>query len=142
MLNQTSIYALRAMGYLAIQKDASPVLSADIAAEMDIPKNFLSKIINRLVQASLVKAVRGRHGGVSLAKPAATIRLHDVVTLFMRIDDFSNCFLGRTACDGGCGLHARWRIISQQFEKLLNETTVDQIYGTSSAHSIIGLPPK
>ena len=141
MLNQTAIYALRAMGYLATQKNSAPILSADIAAEMDIPRNFLSKIINRLVQAGLVSAVRGRHGGVSLGKPAATIRLYDVVTLFMRIDDFSNCFLGRKACDGGCGLHTRWQIISNQFEKLLNDTTVDQIYGTSTAHQIIDDAP-
>lgn len=132
MLNQTAIYALRAMGFLALQKDSSPILSAHIATEMEIPRNFLSKIINRLVQEGLVNAVRGRHGGVSLAKPAVQIRLYDVVTLFMRIDDFTNCFLGMNACDGGCGLHARWRTISDEFKKLLFDTTVDQIYGSAA----------
>ena len=137
MLNQTAIYALRAAGYLAQQKDTAPVLSAHIASKMSIPRNFLSKIINRLEQGGLVNTVRGRRGGVSLARPANRIRLYDVVTLFMRIDDFSNCFLGMHACDGSCGLHARWNIISEQFEKLLNDTTVDQIYGPVAAHGIM-----
>ena len=127
MLNQTSIYALRAMGFLAQQKENQPVLSSAIAEEMKIPKNFLSKIINRLVQSGLLNATRGRNGGVTLAKPATQIKLYDVVALFMKIEDFKQCFLGLKKCDGSCGLHLRWQIISEQYEKLMNETTVDQV---------------
>ena len=127
MLNQTSIYALRAMGFLATHKDNHPILSSTIAREMDIPRNFLSKILNRLVQDGLVQAIRGRNGGVALAKPAAQTRLYDVVSLFMAINDFNKCLLGRKICDGSCGMHLRWKIISEQFEKIMNETTVDQI---------------
>ena len=127
MLNQTSIYALRAMGFLASQKDNSPVLSSVIADEMKIPKNFLSKILNRLVQGGLVQGLRGRNGGVSLARPAAEIKLYDIVNLFMRVEDFKRCFLGRNDCDGSCGLHIRWQIIAEQYEKMMNETTVEQL---------------
>jgi Rrf2 family protein len=127
MINQTAIYALRAMGFLAQQKDSAPVLSSTIAKEMEIPRNFLSKILNRLTQAGLIQAIRGRNGGVALNKPASQIRLYEVVQLFMKIDDFKTCFLGLKRCDGACGLHIRWRIISEQFDKLLNDTTIDQI---------------
>jgi len=128
MLNQTSIYALRAMGFLARQKDSSPVLSSLIADEMKIPKNFLSKILNRLVQGGLVLALRGRNGGVSLARPAAQIKLYDIVNLFMKVEDFKRCFLGLNECDGSCGLHIRWQIIAEQYEKMMNETTVEQMF--------------
>lgn len=127
MLNQTSIYAIRAMGFLARKNEKKPILSSTIAKEMDIPKNFLSKILNRLVQSDLVVATRGRNGGVALAKPASEIKLNDIVTLFMKVDDFKNCFLGLNKCNGSCGLHIRWKIISEQFEKMLNDTTADQI---------------
>ena len=128
MLNQTAIYALRAMGFLASQDRDEPVLSSVIAEEMDIPKNFLSKILNRLSQAHLIVATRGRRGGVMLAKPSGEIQLYEVADLFMKIDDNSKCLLGLKNCDGACGLHLRWRIISEQFEKILNETTIDQIF--------------
>ena len=128
MLNQTAIYALRAMGYLAQQENAGPVLSSLIAKEMEIPHNFLSKILNRLTQAGLIAATRGRNGGVNLARPANEIKLHDIVNLFMSVDDYKRCMLGLNDCDGSCGLHLRWRIISEQFEKILNETTIDQIF--------------
>lgn len=128
MLNQTAIYALRAMGYLANQDSGEPVLSAVIAKEMDIPQNFLSKILNRLTQSGMVEAIRGRNGGVKLATPAKKIKLYDVVNLFMTVDDFKKCMLGLNHCDGSCGLHLRWRIISEQYDKILNETSIDQIY--------------
>lgn len=128
MLNQTAIYALRAMGYLASLDPGRPVLSSLIAQEMEIPQNFLSKILNRLTQARLIEAIRGRNGGVKLAQPASDIKLYDVVNLFMTVDDYKKCMLGLNQCDGSCGLHLRWRIISEQFDKILNDTTIDQIY--------------
>lgn len=128
MLSQTAIYSLRAMGFLASQDADEPILSSLIAKEMEIPQNFLSKILNRLTQAGLIEAIRGRNGGVKLAKPASEILLYDVVNLFMTVDDFKKCMLGLNRCDGSCGLHLRWRIISEQFDKILNGTTIDQIY--------------
>ena len=127
MLNQTAIYALRAMGFLAAHNTGKPVQSALISKEMDIPHNFLLKILNRLSQTGLIYAVRGRGGGVKLSRPASEILLYDVVNLFMKVDDFKKCLLGTHTCDGSCGLHFRWQIVSEQFEKLLNETTIDQI---------------
>ena len=127
MLNQTAVYAVRAMGFLAQQEPGELVLSSTIADEMDIPRNFLSKILNRLAQAGLIHTTRGRSGGVALARPASEILLNDVVQLFMKVNDYKQCFLGMSKCDGSCGLHLRWRIISEQFEQMLNDTTIDQI---------------
>jgi len=126
MLNQTAIYAIRAMGFLAQQDTKEPVLSSTIASEMKIPRNFLSKILNRLAQAGLILATRGRGGGVMLSRPKSDIFLYEVVNLFMKVDDYKRCLLGMNNCDGSCGLHHRWRIIAKQFEKMLNETTIAQ----------------
>ncbi len=127
MLNQTAIYAVRAMGFMAKQDIDHPILSSTIASNMNIPRNFLSKIINRLSQAGLVLASRGRGGGVKLGRPAADIMLREVVELFMKVDDYQSCFMGLKSCDGSCGVHVRWKIISEQFQKMLDDTTVDQI---------------
>jgi Rrf2 family protein len=124
MLNQTAIYAIRAMGFLAKQDSKTPVLSSIIAKKMKIPNNFLSKILNRLGQAGLVVTTRGRGGGIMLSRSPSKIYLFEVVNLFMKIDDFKRCLLGMGNCNGSCGLHRRWRIISDQFEKMLGETTI------------------
>lgn len=127
MLNQTAIYAIRAMGFLAEQEEGIPVLSSTIAHEMEIPKNFLSKILNRLVQAGIIRSIRGRRGGFVLAVAPSEIKVRDVADLFMKLDDFKQCFLGLSQCNGSCSLHIRWKIIVEQFEKLLDETTVDRV---------------
>ena len=127
MLNQTAIYAIRAMGFLAEQKEGLPVLSSTIAEEMEIPKNFLSKILNRLVQAGIIRSIRGRRGGFVIALAPSEIRVRDVADLFMKLDDFKKCFLGLSRCNGSCGIHIRWKIIIEQFEMLLDETTVDRV---------------
>jgi len=132
VLNQTAVYAVRAIGFLAKQEQDSPILSATIASDMNIPRNFLSKIVNRMVQAGLLLASRGRGGGIKLARPGSDIFLYEVVELFMKVDDHKKCLLGLKTCDGSCGLHFRWRIVSEQFEKLLHDTSVDQVFQPGS----------
>jgi Rrf2 family protein len=127
MLNKTAIYAIRAMKFLAEQNSEKPVLSSTIASEMNIPHNFLSKILNRLTQAGVIVSTRGRGGGVTLSNPSSDIFLFEVVNLFMKVDDYKRCLLGLNKCDGRCGLHSHWRIITKQFEKMLNETSIAQL---------------
>ncbi len=128
VLPQTAIYAIRAMGYMASRTNEKPLLSRTIAEEMQIPTNFLSKILHRLVQSGLIQSIRGRNGGFVLAKPASGIFIRDIVDLFMQIDDQTHCLLGLKKCDGKCGLHHRWSNISEQFEMMLNETAIDKIF--------------
>ncbi len=127
MLSQTGIYAIRAMGYIASEKDNKPLLSRIIAEETQIPANFLSKILNRLAQAGLIRSIRGRNGGFVMAKPPSEVSVREVVNLFMQLDDYKRCFLGLQKCDGSCGLHHRWSNITEQFELMLDEITIDKV---------------
>ena len=127
MLSQTATYALQAMAFLAAHKDEGPILSQTISEEMKIPKNFLSKILNRLVQEGLIQSIRGTGGGFVLAKNPSKITMRDVVSLFMRLDDYKKCFLALKKCDGSCALHPRWKGISEQIEAMLDETTIDKM---------------
>ena len=46
---------------------------------MDIPGDFLAKILKTLVRSKLVKSVRGSHGGYSLAVPASQVSFLNVI---------------------------------------------------------------
>ena len=128
MLSQTSLYAIRAMGYLASESgiDKKPVLGKIIAKEMQIPANFLSKILNRLVHAGLIRSIRGRNGGFVIDRPTSEIYVREIIDLFMHLDCHEDCFLNINKCDGTCGFHFRWRIITDQMEKILDEVTIDK----------------
>lgn len=127
MLSQTATYALLAMGFLAKHHNEGPVLTRTISSEMGIPQNFLSKIMNRLVQAGLVSSTRGTGGGFKLRESPSDVTLERVVSLFMDLQVYQRCFLGRDKCDGSCTLHEMWKPIGLQTERMLRETMIDQV---------------
>ncbi len=72
--------ALRALIYLAIHReDESPARITDIARRMGMSEEHLSKVIARLATLGLVDTLRGRVGGVRLARPADRITVGAVV---------------------------------------------------------------
>ena len=127
MLTQTATYALRAMSYLASKDGNGPILSQTIAQEMDIPKNFLSKIMHQLVRAGLVRSIRGTNGGFELANNPNETKMYDVITLFMDVEAYKSCLLGRNECLGSCKVHKKWKSIAESIEDMLENTTINEI---------------
>src|ERR1700751_3843299 len=99
MLSTTSQYALRALSYMAGQSGKA-VLGRDLAEFVEIPANYLSKVLLTLRNAGLVATARGSRGGYRLGRPAEKIFLIDVVERFEEISRTKpSCFLGRSrAC--------------------------------------------
>jgi Rrf2 family protein len=127
VLSLTAKYALRAVGYMAAHGNGHPVLSRTISKELQIPQNFLSKIMHRLVQASYLTSNRGTKGGFKLTKEPQEISLYEIASLFMDFHEYKCCLLGPTVCDGSCNLHRRKTPITSQFMEMLEKTTIDQV---------------
>lgn len=77
-LSKTTNYAIRILLDCAVA-DPNLVKVAEISERRDITLQNTFKIVHLLSRAGFIKAVRGRHGGVRLARPAADIRIGDVV---------------------------------------------------------------
>jgi len=77
-LSKTTNYAIRILIDCA-QAQGRLVKVADISARRGITPQNTFKIVHLLSRAGFVEAVRGRHGGVRLARPATAIRIGDVV---------------------------------------------------------------
>ena len=71
-------YALRMMMYLAINDDELATI-AEIADSYGISKAHLMKVAHQLGIAGYIETVRGRRGGLRLAKPAKAISLGEIV---------------------------------------------------------------
>jgi Rrf2 family transcriptional regulator, nitric oxide-sensitive transcriptional repressor len=71
-------YALRLLMYLALKDDGLATIEA-IAESYGISKNHLMKVTHQLGVGGYIETVRGRHGGLRLARPAKEIGLGDVV---------------------------------------------------------------
>jgi Rrf2 family nitric oxide-sensitive transcriptional repressor len=73
-----SDYALRLLMYLAVKRDGLATI-AEIADAYDISRTHLMKVAHELGVAGYVETVRGRGGGLRLARPREAILLGDVV---------------------------------------------------------------
>lgn len=78
-LTRHSDNALRALIYLGIHSAESPARITDIARRMGISADHLAKVVARLAQLGYVETLRGRDGGVRLAKPPAAIVVGEVI---------------------------------------------------------------
>ncbi len=77
-LTHFSDYALRLLMYAAAQ-DARLITIEETARTFRISRNHLMKVANLLTRAGYLQAVRGRSGGLTLAKPPEKIGLGAVI---------------------------------------------------------------
>jgi cysteine desulfurase len=129
VLTLTSEYALRIMAFLAQQPADALVPAIAMNGKVKVPANYRGKILNQLTRAGLLASTRGRTGGFRLARPAARIRLIEVVAPFEPVTGARTCVLGRARCQESqpCGAHDRWRLLSQAREEFLRGTTVADV---------------
>jgi len=106
MLSQAVGYAALSLGYLAGRSDGT-ALVREIAEACEIPAPYLSKIVNQLSRAGLVKTQRGVGGGARLAKEAELITLHDLCEVLNDPAIQARCMLGVADCSDqrGCPAH-------------------------------------
>ena len=75
-----SDYALRLLMYLAVRTDRLATIP-EVAKAYDISANHLMKVVMKLGQAGYIDTVRGRSGGMRLARPASTIGIGELIRL-------------------------------------------------------------
>ena len=74
-----SDYALRLMMYLGLRTGEDLSTIDEVAAAYGISKAHLMKITNELGRKGLIETIRGRQGGMRLARDASAIRVGDIV---------------------------------------------------------------
>jgi Rrf2 family protein len=78
MWSRTAEYALRAMVYLSVRSPET-CTTHEIAAATQVPKAYLSKVLQLLARSNLVQSHRGLRGGISLAKPPDQTTVHEII---------------------------------------------------------------
>lgn len=129
LLSQTAEYALRAMTILAKQTERNPVSAAELAAATGVPRHYLSKILRRLVTASLLVAQRGHRGGFSLARPAKQIRFSEILDAVGHTPNSTRCAFGWGQCSGlrPCPLHPAYSRLNRAVLRWLEETSLAEV---------------
>lgn len=132
-ISGTTQYALRAVLHVAQHGALEPVRVDEIAAALDVPRNYLSKTLHALARAGVLRSGRGPRGGFQLAESPATLTLGRVAAPF---DDLAqrHCLLRQQACGvHTCPAHGRWEAISASLTAFFSETTIDDLLRGRSA---------
>lgn len=75
-LTNYSDYALRSLIYLAVKPEPQALANiSDIADSYQISKSHLTKIIHQLGQLGYIETIRGKNGGIRLARKPEDINL-------------------------------------------------------------------
>lgn len=128
MLSQGTGYAATALAFVAAA-GGRPVLVREMASAADIPAPYLSKLVHALARRGIVATQRGIGGGVTLAKPASEITLHDLCDVLGDPVLLSRCMLGTAECSDAraCPAHKFWTAHRARAAEFLRNTTIADI---------------
>ena len=126
-LTRQSSYAIRTLIYCAVNGERLSRI-ADIAKAHAISELFLFKLIRPLVDGGLIETVRGRRGGIRLARPATEISLLDTVKLTEENFAMAECFEGGSDIHcplaGACDLSGALHEALEAFFEVLDSYTI------------------
>ncbi|MGC2856659.1 RrF2 family transcriptional regulator [Novispirillum sp. DQ9] len=125
-LSTFSDYSLRVLIFLG-SRPGERVTIDQIAAAYRISRNHLMKVVGTLGRIGLIGTVRGRGGGMALARPAESVRLGDVLRQTERGDALVECLDNRqTDCPlcGVCPLTPMFEEAREAFFETMNRFTL------------------
>ncbi|MBZ2188281.1 Rrf2 family transcriptional regulator [Alcanivorax sp. JB21] len=118
-------YALRSLIYLALQPTQTPVTVQDIARRYGISAHHVAKVAQTLSQHGYVQSLRGRGGGLVLARAPKDIR---VGTLVRETENLKllECFGPDSTCpiDPACRLKQALKQAHDAFMAVLDGYTL------------------
>jgi Rrf2 family nitric oxide-sensitive transcriptional repressor len=143
-LTVCSDYALRLLMYLAVKDDGLATI-AEVAKAYGISKNHLMKVAYQLGLAGYVETVRGRGGGLRLAKPIEAITLGEIVRHTEPDMALVPCFApieANCAIRPCCGLRTALKRAATAFTEVLDEYTLkDLARPRSSLRALLAIAP-
>ncbi len=133
MITREADYALRTIAYLAKDEVKNEKVSTkNLAKEMVIPYRFLRKIVKSLIDNDLIIGLKGKGGGIKLAKDKKDISFADVINsispkctkLTVCLDEGYEC--ERVGNPENCPISQKLKNVQQVLNKeLLKQTFKD-----------------
>lgn len=135
-LTKQTDYALRVLIHVGLH-EGERVRLADIAETFTISRNHLMKVVHRLGSLGYIRTLRGRNGGLLLARPAEAIRVGDVVRDLEDDLRLVECFpASSSACriEPACALKRSLEDAMQAFLDVLDQVNLSDLL--KSSHSL------
>ena len=134
-LSSMADYAVVTMAAAARRCGHARVSAQQIAEETGLPAPTVQKLVSKLSAAGLLRAVRGAHGGLTLARPAAAISLADIVEAVEGPIALASCServggeRGRHECtlESACAVRPHWPVVDAALHGALSGVSLSQL---------------
>jgi Rrf2 family nitric oxide-sensitive transcriptional repressor len=135
-LTQFTDYSLRVLIYLARLPAPGQATITEIAEFHNISRNHLVKVVNKLANQGFLLTIRGKGGGLKLARPAHTIVIGEVVRQTEPNMDLVECFnpkANQCRINQGCALKAQLYEARRAFMAVMDSYTLAEAAGGGPA---------
>lgn len=142
LISRTSEYALRAVIWL-IQEPARSQTARQIARGTRTPPGYISKVLQLLAKAGLVRSQRGLGGGFQFASDPARVTVLEVINAVDPLERIHTCPLGLKAHGKNlCPLHCGMNEVAEQMEATFAQSKLADLLNTDSASVPLGIKLK
>lgn len=137
-LDKFTDYALRVLMTLAVHAPAR-IPTSEIAVLFGLSEHHLSKVASQLVRDGFVTSMRGRNGGLILARRPDEIQIGAVVRAMKHDDPVAECFGNNRSCLvlPACGLRQPLAQAQEAFFATLDRYTLADVTRSHSALSAL-----
>jgi len=127
MFSRLGRYALRTVAIITNFK--TKITGKELAERTGIPTSYQSKVLRRLVEAEILIAQKGHHGGFTLAQEPTAIRLADVLRAVDAMPKEGKCVFEWGLCSSlePCPLHTKWSSLSTQVMNWAEDSTLNDL---------------
>lgn len=117
------------MLYLASQPPEAHVPFREIAERMNVPQDFMAKILKLLCKGKLALSTRGAQGGYTLARPASQITFLDVIEAMEGKVEVNLCAEHSDGCNFGtdCTMTEVWQLGQQRMLEVFRHARLDRL---------------
>lgn len=131
MISKTAEYALRATACMGSQPN-HPVSANALAEQTKVPRRYLTRVLQDLCAAGMVRSRPGPHGGYELIRLPSKVTILDVVNTVDPIQRIKKCPLGLKTHTKLCPLHAELDCAYAATEKAFAGVTIQDLVNSAS----------
>lgn len=139
-LNRSTDMALR----IAMLAAANPrrMTVDELSDQLDLPRNHVAKVVQRLQRLGVLVTIRGRSGGVAFAEDGGNATVGHVVRAFEGDDEVVSCDEPACSLRAACRLRGELRRARDAFLAVLDDVTLGELVAgpTGPALLALGLP--
>ena len=134
LLSKSGMYGVLACLYLERYGSSGYIAVNEVGRRLKIPYSYLSKLIQSLSSAGVVRTRRGNGGGIALNGASSEILVRQIVEAIEGPFNVPDSIIGNESPKGGLQFTIEldeWNKLRGQIEKMFNTLTLEKLSQTT-----------